>query len=165
MGICLDYARWSTALCNQKGVFILHILKNLIIGIGCMFALAGCGRQVSYVSQDTKTGLGVNALTTGENSVDDSTETQADSPADGDLTTQTQTGIGADDPADERHEQIGQPAMVAVYVCGAVKHPGVYTFSEGARMNELIEQAGGFTKDAAVTYLNLAETVTDSEKI
>ena len=62
-------------------------------------------------------------------------------------------------------EQIEVSRKLCCYVCGAVKHPGVYTFSEGARMNELIEQAGGFTKEAAVTYLNLAKTVTDSEKI
>lgn len=62
-------------------------------------------------------------------------------------------------------EQIDVPKNLCCYVCGAVKKPGVYTFSQGARMNELIEQAGGFTKDAAVTYLNLAKTVTDSEKI
>lgn len=62
-------------------------------------------------------------------------------------------------------EQIEVSSKLCCYVCGAVKHPGVYTFSEGARMNELIEQAGGFTKEAAVTYLNLAKTVTDSEKI
>lgn len=62
-------------------------------------------------------------------------------------------------------EPMEASSKLCCYVCGAVKHPGVYAFSEGARMNELIEQAGGFTKDAAVTYLNLAKTVTDSEKI
>lgn len=51
------------------------------------------------------------------------------------------------------------------YICGAVKNPGVYPFAAGARLNELIEQAGGLTKEADVTSLNLARTVEDSEKV
>lgn len=51
------------------------------------------------------------------------------------------------------------------YVCGAVKNPGVYDFSDGARLEEVIALAGGFTEDAATDYLNLAETVSDSEKV
>lgn len=143
----------------------MHILKNLIICIGCMFILAGCGRQVSYVSQNAETGLEVNALTTGENGVDDSAEKQADSPIDGALTTQTQTGTGTDDPADERHEQTGQPAMVAVYVCGAVKNAGVYYVSSEAIKETAVRMAGGFDEQADVNYVNLAEPVTAGEQI
>lgn len=51
------------------------------------------------------------------------------------------------------------------YVCGAVKNPGVYDFSDGARVEEVIALAGGFTEDAAADYLNLAETVSDREKV
>ncbi len=51
------------------------------------------------------------------------------------------------------------------YVCGAVKKPGVYAFSEGARLNEVINLAGGFTQDAAENYLNLALQVSDEEKV
>lgn len=143
----------------------MHILKNLIICIGCMFILAGCGRQMSYVSQNAETGLEVNALTTGENGVDDSAEKQADSPIDGALTTQTQTGTGTDDPADERHEQTGQPAMVAVYVCGAVKNAGVYYVSSEAIKETAVRMAGGFDEHADVNYVNLAEPVTAGEQI
>lgn len=51
------------------------------------------------------------------------------------------------------------------YVCGAVKNPGVYEFKEGARIMDLIKSAGGFSKYADDTYLNLALTVSDSDKI
>ncbi|SET45798.1 helix-hairpin-helix domain-containing protein [[Clostridium] polysaccharolyticum] len=51
------------------------------------------------------------------------------------------------------------------YVCGAVKNPGVYEFKEGARILDLIESAGGFTRHADDTYLNLALAVSDSDKI
>lgn len=51
------------------------------------------------------------------------------------------------------------------YVCGAVQNPGVYEFEEGTRLDEVIALAGGFAKDAATDYLNLAKVVCDSEKI
>lgn len=62
-------------------------------------------------------------------------------------------------------EAVSQRRQCCCYVCGAVKNPGVYEFSEGARLNEVIELAGGFTKDAASTYLNLAQQAEDGEKI
>ena len=153
MGICLDYAIWSTALCNQKGVFILHILKNLIVCIGCIFILGGCGRQVSYVSQNAETGLGVNALTTGENHVDESE------------TTQMQEDSGEESSVDETQERTEQPAMVAVYVCGAVKNAGVYYVSPEAIKETAVRMAGGFDEHADVNYVNLAEPVTAGEQI
>ena len=44
---------------------------------------------------------------------------------------------------------------VQVYICGAVKNPGVYNVAAGTILNEAVEKAGGFTEDAAVTSLNL----------
>lgn len=55
-------------------------------------------------------------------------------------------------------------SSIYVYVCGEVNTPGVYEVSEDARVFEVLNKAGGYTKDAA-TNLNLAETVYDGEKI
>ena len=46
-------------------------------------------------------------------------------------------------------------ATVQVYICGAVNTPGVYTVLKGTILNDAVEKAGGFTKDAAVTNMNL----------
>lgn len=35
---------------------------------------------------------------------------------------------------------------IAVFICGAVKHPGVYRFSESVRICDVIASAGGLTK-------------------
>ncbi|SFR86242.1 competence protein ComEA [Anaeromicropila populeti] len=51
------------------------------------------------------------------------------------------------------------------HICGEVLRPGVYSFAEGTRLEKVIEDAGGFTKDAACDYLNLAQVVKDGEKI
>ena len=46
-----------------------------------------------------------------------------------------------------------------------MKAPGVYELEEGQRICDAIEQAGGFTEEAATDYLNLAEPVRDGMKL
>ena len=64
--------------------------------------------------------------------------------------------------ADSEEEEA---ASVWVYVCGEVRTPGVYELPEGSRITDAVEAAGGMTEGAAGTYLNLAETVSDGQKI
>jgi competence protein ComEA len=54
---------------------------------------------------------------------------------------------------------------VLVYICGAVVTPGVYEVENGSRICDVLELAGGFSEDAGTDYLNLAETVSDGEKV
>lgn len=52
-----------------------------------------------------------------------------------------------------------------VYVCGAVRNPGVYELAPGARICEAVDAAGGFTGDADETSLNLAASLEDGAQI
>lgn len=52
-----------------------------------------------------------------------------------------------------------------VYICGAVKHPGVYSFSADARVCDAVEAAGGFTGKAAPDTVNQARILADGEQI
>lgn len=54
---------------------------------------------------------------------------------------------------------------IFVYVCGAVLHEGVYELSIGSRAYEAIEKAGGFSEDAAMTYINQAEILEDETRL
>lgn len=54
---------------------------------------------------------------------------------------------------------------IVVHICGAVKNPGVYTFKENVRLTDVICEAGGYKKNAAKDYLNLAEPVSGGQKI
>jgi competence protein ComEA len=54
---------------------------------------------------------------------------------------------------------------LAVYVCGAVNVPGVYYFKAGDIKSAALEAAGGFADGAAADYVNLAEKLTDGEKL
>lgn len=60
---------------------------------------------------------------------------------------------------------LSEPEVCYVYVCGEVFSPGVYIVSEGARIYEAVDLAGGFTQQAAESWLNLAEPVTDGMKL
>ncbi len=52
-----------------------------------------------------------------------------------------------------------------VHIVGAVAHPGVYAVETGSRLYEVVASAGGFTKKADQTSVNLARQVTDGEQI
>ena len=50
-------------------------------------------------------------------------------------------------------------------ISGAVKHQGVYTLKNGARLQELIEAAGGTTARAQLKAINRATLLKDQDKI
>lgn len=67
--------------------------------------------------------------------------------------------------ADENESETAETGSVCVYVCGAVNTPGVYELENGSRIFQAIAMAGGLTQEAASTYVNQAEPVTDGQKI
>jgi competence protein ComEA len=56
-------------------------------------------------------------------------------------------------------------AAVIVHVAGAVRRPGVYSLEQGSRIHEAVREAGGATKRADLSALNLAATVQDGRQI
>jgi len=52
-----------------------------------------------------------------------------------------------------------------VYVCGAVKAPGVVRLPAGARVADALELAGGAAAKAELSGVNLAALVTDGQQI
>ena len=73
----------------------------------------------------------------------------------------------ADTQVDETadFEDRTEHAMCYVYICGAVKQPGVYVLPEGSRIYEVIRKAGGLLEDADATLVNQAEIVNDGMMI
>lgn len=55
--------------------------------------------------------------------------------------------------------------QIVVHVAGAVKCPGVYRFSKGARIDDAIRKAGGARADGYPDGLNLAAPLEDGERI
>ena len=70
----------------------------------------------------------------------------------------TEAESGADSVSFGRPEEVQTEQSMALYadICGAVQEPGVYKLEEGARIFQLIGQAGGLREDADLTSVNQA---------
>ena len=69
---------------------------------------------------------------------------------------------------EEKNEIMSVPEKeekIIIHVTGAVKKNGIVEVREKARINDVIEAAGGVTKDADLTNVNLAYIVEDGQKI
>jgi competence protein ComEA len=67
--------------------------------------------------------------------------------------------------AAEKKEEKVQPKTIVVDIKGAVARPGVYEIKDTARVNDVVAMAGGFTKEADQTKVNLAAKVHDEMMI
>lgn len=117
---------------------------QLILGV-LFFLLAG----ILYLGQNG--GQKKDGITTGH---------FADS-ADGQQKKEQTDRKSAQTSVDEKTDR----STVYVHICGAVKKPGVYTFQEEPHIVDVVKQAGGFTKKADQTSVNLAERVTDGTQL
>ena len=74
----------------------------------------------------------------------------------------------AEESFNQEEEKI-EAFHIFIDISGAVKNPGIYELNEGARLNDAIEVAGGFTEDSNADYiaknLNKARILNDEEKI
>ena len=57
------------------------------------------------------------------------------------------------------------PIRIAVHVVGAVRTPGVYHLTAGARGDDALRAAGGPTSNADLRRVNLAATLADGEQL
>lgn len=65
----------------------------------------------------------------------------------------------------EQQNALSEPGVIYVDVCGAVCYPGVYRLTDGARVYEVLELAGGMRDDACIRAVNQAEFLTDGQKL
>ncbi len=80
--------------------------------------------------------------------------TAKEAPATGSCTEETELSYG---------ETTEKPVLV--HICGAVANEGVYTLRSGSRVADGIAAAGGFTDTADTVYHNLAEILSDGQKV
>lgn len=68
---------------------------------------------------------------------------------------------------DEAKMEEARPVVtqVPIYICGEVLQPGVYEVASTAIINDVVKKAGGLTREADLTAINLASPVQPNEKI
>ena len=60
----------------------------------------------------------------------------------------------------------GRPGpRLVVHVAGAVRRPGVYRLRDGSRVDDAVRRAGGSTRRADLTQLNLAAKLEDGRQV
>lgn len=59
----------------------------------------------------------------------------------------------------------GTARLLVVDVAGAVRRPGLYRLSQGARVADAVARAGGLTRHADSTLINLAAPLADGEQV
>ncbi len=58
-----------------------------------------------------------------------------------------------------------EPTLIMVHISGQVYHPGIYELIEGDRVVDVVDLAGGLTKQADLDRINLAKKLSDEDKI
>jgi len=77
----------------------------------------------------------------------------------------TEIGVNAEQSADFGIDIPKEDKIIFIDVGGAVVSPSVVELSEGDRVYQAIELAGGLTENADTTNVNLAEVLADGDKI
>ncbi|MDO5403767.1 MAG: helix-hairpin-helix domain-containing protein [Eubacteriales bacterium] len=65
----------------------------------------------------------------------------------------------------QNYETQENKSKIYVYICGQICEPGVKECTQGTRLYQLIELAGGATDIADLNRLNLADVLKDGQKI
>lgn len=65
----------------------------------------------------------------------------------------------------QNQDEVEVEKLIYVHLCGAVNNPDVYVVNENTRLVELIELAGGLTKEASHEAVNQAAILLDGEQI
>lgn len=125
---------------------ILQKVKTVFLLSLCIMAfLSGCGDSVSVLKNH-------------ETEEEESVSEMHDEPEKEDV----QKSEEAEEyPAESQ----GEPQIIYVDICGAVKKPGVYELPRGSRVFQAIEKAGGFLEEAQQNLINQAEYITDGQQI
>jgi competence protein ComEA len=131
---------------SRKEIFMKKSIYLMAVS-GCVLALVGgCGSRKEAVLLESAVSQ-------------EGTDSEC---AAGDSMSGMET-VGSGDSAGTSGDAVND--TVFVYICGAVTNPGVYEMDSGSRICDVLEQAGGFSEEASTTYLNLAEFVSDGQKV
>lgn len=162
-----------------------RMIKTTVAGIAILAAVICYNVEWNGRSELTEFQLTSEA---GEQSRDNRTEEEPETPD-----TAAESAEARTEPVDARREPGAKPGSIPgadsgengfgdqsdngisagaadtgrifIHVCGEVQNPGVYEMEEGSRIYQAVAMAGGFSNNAAESFLNMAQTLKDGMKI
>lgn len=123
-----------------------------------LLIMSGCTRKEELLILDGQDG-DKSAVQESQAGVSDSADGQEV------LTEESASADERTEAAEAVYEEVIEPQMIFVHVCGAVMMPGVYELESGSRVYEAVKAAGGFTDDADESYVNQAQILPDGVKL
>lgn len=145
----------------------LRFVLLMILSVFLLFT--GCGRNGREIAPIRETAEGSGTEKEGEEEQSEKTDPNKEPAGKNETTVPARENPDSKEQGSENFtsedRNLHNEKTVVVHVCGAVNQPGIYTLSEGSRLWEAVEAAGGVTEDGAGDYLNMAATVSDGEKV
>ncbi len=133
--------------------------RNVCLIMSCVLLCCGCGGRGTEILIG-----GVESPENGE--VSGGEQGSEETPKSGDSgEAGGGTGGGGSSRTGEEVKVPEQETVIRVYVCGAVANPGVVEITQGSRVEDALKAAGGFAADAGREAVNLADWVSDGQKV
>lgn len=73
--------------------------------------------------------------------------------------------VSQSDNSEHTDTNEAQSSTLFVHIAGSVNNPGLYELPQGSRVSDAVTAAGGMSKDANTSSVNLARQLTDGEQI
>lgn len=138
---------------DNKKKIIISIILLIILAVGfIIYILAGNSSEYSALDLEN------DAVVESGEDVDNGQENSMQSA---DNTNVTDDGNDIDNTNQVTEEVV----EIAVHITGEVKKQGLIYLKEGSRVADAIEKAGGETKNADLSQINLAYVLQDGQKI
>lgn len=133
---------------------MLYKLFLVCVVIGFLTCMSGCRKNEEMIVRSVSSATEKKDKESGKN-------TEADKSAQDDSAGDklSQSKASNDEAVDN------EPKKIFVYICGAVRTPGVYEFLPGSRIASAVEAAGGLTEEASAEAVNLAQLLADGQQI
>ncbi|MFC7491932.1 MULTISPECIES: helix-hairpin-helix domain-containing protein [unclassified Knoellia] len=155
--VSLRGARWVPSRSAVMAVLVFVVLVAVVFGVRVWLAGGGGGASLTTGAATEPTGVSRGTSTLSRASPSGSSS----GGGGGNGAAATAGAPGASGSAGGA----GPSGTAVVHVVGQVARPGVYRMSAGARVGDAVASAGGASRTADLTAVNLARVLVDGEQI
>lgn len=130
--------------------------RNVCLIMACVLLCCGCGGNGTAIV------IGAESQETADLSDEITSDTYGGA---GEAAAGGGAGGGGSSRTEGESKVPEQETVIRVYVCGAVANPGVVEIPQGSRVEDALKAAGGFGAEAGREAVNLADWVSDGQKL